>query len=114
MIAALRAAATRLAKFSPTANVGLVLLALAAGSGLTACGSQQIADAQTAIEAARDVAAIAEPCLVASMNVELERCEGDIECKDAVIQSYRPMADALDMLHNAWCALSPDSEGCEK
>lgn len=101
-----------------SARVGLVLLAASALGlgpvGLTGCGSEQIAQAQTAIEAARDVAAVAEPCLVASMAVELERCGEDLECKDTVMQSYRPMADALDMLHAAWCAISPDTEGCEK
>ena len=99
------------------ARVGFVLLACSAlglgAVGLTGCGSQQIADAQSAIEAARDVAAIAEPCLVAAQSVELERCGDDRECKAAVIESFRPMADALDMLKEAWCKLAPASEGCE-
>lgn len=91
----------------------LVLVAVSV-VGLTGCGSEQIAQAQTAIEAARDVAAIAEPCLVAAQSVELERCGEDRECKAAVIESFRPMADALDLLKAAWCKLSPASEGCEQ
>lgn len=113
-----RGAKTPAPKAHSSARVGLVLLAASAlglGSvGLTGCGSEQIAQAQTAIEAARDVAAVAEPCLVAAQAVELERCEGDAECKQAVFAAFRPMADALDLLHDAWCAISPDSEGCEK
>lgn len=100
------------------ARVGLVLLACSAlgpgAVGLTGCGSQQIADAQSAIEAARDVAAIAEPCLVAAQSVELEKCGEDRECKAAVIESFRPMADALDLLKAAWCRISTASEGCEE
>lgn len=88
------------------------LLAVATGAlvGLTGCGSAERVTRYA--EASRDVLAVAEPCLVEVQRAELRTCEGVTECEALVRQRWAPIATALDVLHEAWCALSPESEGC--
>ena len=108
MIAALRAAVTRLAKLSPTANVGFVLLALAAGPGLTGCAGSlpaNIARVEQFGSAARDIAVAAHPCLVEQFDRAEEACGEDAECVADVRRASSKLADAFDIMNSAWCAV---------
>jgi hypothetical protein len=87
-----------------------IVLAVGLGASSTACaGTQRIAELA---EASRDVIAVAEPCLVAAQRVELRVCEGSPECEAKVRARWSPIASALDVVHEAWCSVSPSSEGC--
>lgn len=86
-----------------------VLFLVATLAFLTGCGAG--ADLAKVVEAGRDVAAFAEPCAVAAQDVAIARCESD-ECRRQVVDKFAPIADALDVLHDGWCALAPESEGC--
>jgi hypothetical protein len=87
-----------------------LVLAVGLGASSTACaGTQRIAELA---EASRDVIAVAEPCLVAAQRVELRACEGSPECEAKVKERWAPIALALDVVHEAWCSVSPSSEGC--
>ena len=65
------------------------------------------------VEAGRDVAAKAEPCFVAMQGVDVAACREDAACVAKVKEQWAPVADALDLLHEFWCATAPDSEGCK-
>jgi hypothetical protein len=67
---------------------------------------------QKGLMGARDVAAKAEPLFVASKRAEEQGCAEDAACLARVRADWARVADALDAMHAAWCALSPDSEGC--
>ena len=88
-------------------TVALAALALAA------CGA--VARVPEAIEAARDVATVAEPCLVAEQSREYNACPlgpaGD-SCRAAVVTQWAPVKSAFERLHALWCEVSPSSEGC--
>jgi hypothetical protein len=94
----------------PPPSVLPLLLTVAALGGLTSCGGAQ--QVTRLAEAARDVAVVAEPCLVEVQRAELRTCEGEAGCEGMVRQRWAPVAAALDVLHDAWCGLSPESEGC--
>lgn len=89
----------------------VLLVAMFAAASQAACTPQQMEQARTGLEAARDIAAVAEPCVAAARDVEIARCESD-ECRRKVVDSYAPLADAFAAFHAAWCSLSPESEGC--
>lgn len=82
---------------------------------LAGCGAGQQFAAYA--EATRDVIAVAEPCLVAAKTVEVQACEQapnvDL-CRMQVNAQWEPVALALDLVHHAWCAIQPDSEGCAR
>lgn len=96
----------------PPGAAGLLLLLAALGGAATGCGGSLQQDLQLYAEKSRDVLAAAEPCLVAQKEVATAGCKGDAACVAKVAEVYRPIADALDMIHHAWCRLSPKSEGC--
>jgi hypothetical protein len=77
------------------------------------CNAHQAEQVRTAVEASRDVAAIAEPCLVALKEKQLSDCAGDAACEAEVRRWYSPVADAFDSFRRAWCTLAPQSEGCQ-
>lgn len=89
-----------------------IVLAFFVAVSQTACTGGQVEQLRTAVEAARDVAVIAEPCAALSREQMLKGCEGDEACKAKVEEAYKPIATALDTFHDAWCSLSPSSEGC--
>lgn len=106
---------TRLARFSPTANVGLVLLALAAGSGLTGCATlpKQVEQVAQYAEASRDIAVAAHPCLVAMYDDKEDACGDDEECVARVRAEANALGDAYDLANSLWCAVMPGAPGCE-
>lgn len=76
------------------------------------CGSSDaVRKVESVAHAARDVAVIAESCSFAAKEQAMAKCSTD-DCRASVLRTYKPVADALDAFHAAWCALSPDSEGC--
>lgn len=77
------------------------------------CSAHQAEQVRTAVEASRDVAAIAEPCLFATKEKQLSDCAGDAACEAEVRRRYSQVADAFDAFRRAWCALAPQSEGCQ-
>lgn len=93
----------------PTAVVLPLLLLVGASAGLSGCGLP--AKVETALEASRDVAVFAESCAVEAQGLALERCETEA-CRAEVKAAFAPIADALDLLHQVWCGLAPESEGC--
>lgn len=93
------------------ATMGLLCMALAF-AGCLGLGCGGAAQFEELAHASRDVATVAEPCLVAAKDHEESRCNGDEACVAAVKAKWRPIADALDMMRDAWCSLSPDAEGC--
>jgi hypothetical protein len=94
----------------PSPASPLLVVAAGALAGLTGCGATE--HVARYAEASRDVLAVAEPCLVEVQRAELRTCAGIAECETLVRQRWAPIATALDVLHEAWCALSPESEGC--
>lgn len=89
-----------------------LLLCLLVATSQVACTGKQVEQLRTAVEAARDVAVIAEPCAARSREQMLKGCDGDAACAAKVEEAYEPIATALNAFHDAWCALSPQSEGC--
>ena len=77
---------------------------------LTGCGAGQ--DVARYAEATRDVLEVAEPCLMEAKARDVEACKGDATCENLVQSKWEPVAFALDLVHAAWCGLSPTSEGC--
>lgn len=90
--------------------VGLALLCIVASTQTGCAGAQE--QLRGGLEAARDVVAVAEPCMAAEHDRELMSCNGDATCESTVRAHWAPIADALDAFHAAWCTLAPDSEGC--
>jgi len=90
------------------------LLLVGAASATFSSGCADTTPITRYAEASRDVLAVAEPCLVGLQKVELDACAGSQTCEDAARERWRPVADALDVLHAAWCALAPESEGCSR
>lgn len=98
------------------ATMGLVSLLIfsssVAGGMLLALGcggsAQKVEDVA---HAARDVSVVAEVCSFEAKEQAMAACSDDA-CRAKVLAKYAPIADALDAFHGAWCALSPDSEGC--
>jgi hypothetical protein len=87
--------------------LGFVVLTAVLGG----CAAKQ--DVEKALEAGRDVAARAEPCFYAMQQAELKQCEPEnAECTARVKERWRPVAIAMNVIHDTWCALSPKSEGC--
>lgn len=77
---------------------------------------QHKAELARAMEGARDVVAVAAPCLASVKAAELEACASRPEAEACVVEArarWAKLADALDAFHAAWCLLSPESEGCE-
>lgn len=64
------------------------------------------------LEGARDIAAQAEPCFIATKQAEEQACAQDAQCLARVRAAWSHIADSLDALHAAWCVLAPASEGC--
>lgn len=95
------------------AGSALLLIALAgAAAGLTTgCGGGQ--ELAKYAEAGRDIAARAEPCLVAQKAMDESQCGTDAACLATVHETYGKLADALDLMHSTWCKVSPTSEGCK-
>lgn len=95
-----------------SAGSALLLIALAgAAAGLsTGCGGSQ--ELAKYAEAGRDIAARAEPCLVAQKAMDESQCGTDAACLATVKETYGKLADALDLMHSTWCKVSPQSEGC--
>lgn len=99
-------------RLPPPPPFPMVLFALAFASALvaaTGCGGAQ--ELAKYAEAGRDLAVVAEPCLVAAKDEAIARCE-DEECRREVVDRFAPIADALDVMHETWCTVSPESEGC--
>ena len=94
---------TKLPPAGPTIGV-LALLSM------TSCSPTGLS---VAMQSARDVAVIAEPCLVAQKKRELDECGGVAACVESTEARWSSVADALDGLHAFWCGLSPQSEGCK-
>lgn len=90
----------------------LMGLALLVASCTVGCGGAMVQRAEKFAHAARDVADVAAPCLVAAKLKADEQCSSDEHCLERVREEYKPAADTLDTFHAAWCAFSPDSEGC--
>jgi len=88
----------------------------AIGAALSAgCGAG--AQVAAGLEGARDVIAVAEPCLVAAKERDLASCANAPNvalCESQAQAAWEPIAVALDAFHAAWCSLSPSSEGCAK
>lgn len=95
----------------PTSTVLPLLLFVGASAGLSGCGLP--AKVESALEASRDVVAIAEPCMRGALSVDLSRCSTP-ECVGSVEQRWAGPMAALDLLRSVWCDLSPESEGCGK
>lgn len=100
---ALSAVAAALRKGGPP----LVVLLLATG-----CGAGQ--DVARYAEATRDVLEVAEPCLMEAKLRDVDACAGEPMCEATVQAHWEPVAVALDVVHAAWCSLSPNSEGCAR
>lgn len=64
------------------------------------------------MEGARDVMTVAAPCLASVKQAELEACAANAACVEQARARWTKLADALDAFHQAWCLLSPESEGC--
>ncbi len=96
----------------PPGTSALLLSLVTGAAGALGCGAS-MRDVESAIEASRDVAAIAEPCLVAAKQREEQMCGGEAECIESVRAAFAPAAHAFDAMHRAWCLLSPQSEGCQ-
>lgn len=96
----------------PAAAAPMLVLFLGLPTAAIGCTPRDVDRIQSAAEAARDVAVIAEPCFVDARDRMLAACEGSAKCEAEVRKGYEPIADAFDAFHAAWCALSPDSEGC--
>jgi hypothetical protein len=100
-----------MAKQKQAAASILALCFLAASQ--MACKPQDLEKIVTAAEAGRDIATAALPYFEAERDKMIAACSGDAECERKVRDAYRPIAEAYDAFHAAWCAVSPDSEGCE-
>ena len=86
--------------------LGLILI-------FSSCGCVPQREAiERGLSGARDVATKAEPLFVAAKQAEERACAQDNACLARVRADWARVADAMDALHVAWCALSPDSEGC--
>lgn len=85
----------------------LVLVALGS-AGCGGAGAQE--EIRRALEASRDIAAAAEPCLAATKEAELAAC-AEPTCEAEIRERYAALADAFDAFRAAWCALVPAS--CE-
>lgn len=93
-------------------TMSLLVLWLSACAGLGCGGTVQ--KVEDVAHAARDVADIAEVCAFNAKEEAMSRCaDSDTMCKAKVLAQYAPVADALDAFRAAWCALSPESEGCK-
>ena len=92
--------------------------ACAAGIGAmvlvsSSCGCVPQREAiERGLSGARDLAVVAEPCLVATKAAQEQACATDAACLAEVKAHWSKMADALDAMHDAWCVVSPASEGC--
>ncbi|MGL4442664.1 MAG: hypothetical protein ACRCU1_03495 [Alsobacter sp.] len=95
----------------PAGPATLLLLVVALGGVQAGCASQE--KLSRVLEAGRDVAAKAEPCFVEMQGVDVAACREDAACVAKVKESWAPVADALDLLHEFWCATTPDSDGCK-
>lgn len=95
----------------PTSAVLPLLLLVGASAGLSGCGIGQ--EMVRVVEASRDVVTVAEPCLAAAQKVEIDAC-ANAACVERVAVAWEPIMAALDVIHQAWCAVSPSSEGCAK
>lgn len=93
--------------------------ACAAGIGAmvlvsSSCGCVPQREAiERGLSGARDLAVVAEPCLVATKAAQEQACATDAACLAEVRAHWSRMADALDAMHDAWCVLSPSAEGCD-
>ena len=110
-LAAIRAAWPPRLPPPPPAMI-LLLVTLGGGvMGLSGCGGTQ--ELAKYAEAGRDLAARAEPCLVAQKAMDESQCGDDPACQAKVKATYAKLADALDLMHSTWCKVSPQSEGCK-
>lgn len=91
----------------------LTIICCFVGTFISGCAAQR-SQLEEGLHAARDVAEVAKPCLVAAQDMAEARCAGDARCIDGVRESFEPSAKALNLFHTLWCGISPDSEGCEK
>lgn len=108
---AIRAAWPKRLPPPPPKSVILLLLTIGGGVlGLTHCGGSQ--ELAKFAEAGRDIAERAEPCFVAEKQADEAACGGDSACLKIVKDTWTPIADAMDLMHQTWCQLSPKSEGC--
>jgi hypothetical protein len=84
---------------------------------LTGCAGQKN-QLEEALEASRDIAVAAKPCLVAQQDYAETRCEGDAQCIETVRTSFDPIARAYELLEQLWCALAEEGseakEGCPR
>jgi hypothetical protein len=93
------------------AGAALLLLALSGvAAGLSGCGGSR--ELARYAEAGRDIAEASEPCLVAQKAMDESQCGTDQACQAKVKAKNGKLADALDLMHNTWCKVSPQSEGC--
>lgn len=76
---------------------------------LCGCGST----IPKALESARDVITVSEPCLALEHDADVQRCNSVPKCLETVKAFWAPIANALDLFHVAWCEVSPKSEGCQ-
>lgn len=95
----------------PAGPLAGLLLVLALGGVQVGCAAQE--KLAHVVEAGRDVAAKAEPCFVAMQSADVAACHEDSVCVAKVKDDWAPVADALDLLHEFWCATAPSSEGCK-
>lgn len=97
---------------SPPPGAGAaVLLFLALGGAGTGCAA--VEGFKDIAHASRDVLLVAEPCLSAKAMLEEAKCDGDHACVQGVKEKWRPIGDAIDLIHFRWCEIAPTSEGCE-
>lgn len=97
-----------LLRASGRAAPGVLLLVLV--SGCTGVRDQ----IRSGLEAARDVASVATPCLESARDLERSACQGNGPCLDRVSAEWLPVESALAVFHRVWCDLAPESEGCEQ
>lgn len=90
-------------------NVTIMSLALV----IKGCGGGS-PNAERLLHSARDVAVFAEACAVETKRARDAQCNGSEACLADVRAQYAPLVDALDAFHFAWCAVSPQSEGCDR
>ena len=69
---------------------------------------------EQALEASRDIATAAKPCIVAAQDAAEAQCAGDVACIKGVRDGFEPIAKAYELLERVWCGLAAEGSEAKK
>lgn len=79
------------------------------------------AETQKAIDATLDFVEASDKVLRVAYQLQLDLCVSpsvpqaeQLQCIDKTREQWRTIILSSDLLHNTWCSISPESEGCKK